>query len=317
MNTAPEVSFVIPVFKKANVLPEVLRALRDQQIFEPVEYIFVDDASPDDSVAILKRLSNQFDNFQIIENETNAGPSVRLNQGVRAARGRYLCLIDADELIVPNAVATMLRLLKAENAQIIHGKVAHSDLPATDIHPAPMPQQPEYLVSDSPLSLVANGRGFVRMTWLVQADIFRKSGGCDEAVFVQDESFALRIASYANRMIDLRAKMTYAPRIGSHISSNQAQLLHDRFLAHYNMLRDNPALNADIQRALSRKCISSAWKAVNRAGLPFNRWTLLALYGCTKLGLPLSTRRILDRLHDAFGQMTNVRRVSQPVDNKA
>src|SRR5690606_40597389 len=42
------------------------------------------------------------------------------------------------------------------------------------------------------------------------------------------ESIALRLASVAERMIDLRAVMTYAPDMGSHVSSNDAQLLHDR-----------------------------------------------------------------------------------------
>ncbi|HEX6956918.1 MAG TPA: glycosyltransferase family 2 protein [Ferrovibrio sp.] len=309
MQPSPDISFVIPVFRKAAVLPYVIRALKDQVFDGTVEYIFVDDASPDHSLAMLRELGPGLGNCTVIENSINAGPSIRLNQGARAARGKFLCFIDADELIAPNAVAIMLRLLRAENAQIIHGKVMHSQAPADAIHPAPMPDKPEYFVSDTPLQMILRGRGFVRMTWLVDANVFRAGGGCDERIFVQDESFPLRMAAQASRMIDLRAIMTYAPQIGSHVSSNIGQLVHDRFLAHYNMLQDHPEYDATLRAFLTKKCISSGWKAVSRCGLPFNRLRMLMLYGVAKLGLLGEAQETLLHLAEAFRLLRNVRRI--------
>lgn len=310
MQLGPDISFVIPVFRKAAVLPHVIRALKNQVFDGAVEYIFVDDASPDHSLATLRELGPDLGNCTIIENNVNAGPSIRLNQGAKAARGKFLCFIDADELIVPNALATMLRLLRAENAQLIHGKVMHSEMPTESLQPTPMPDTPEYFVSDAPLQTILRGRGFVRMTWLVDADVFRAGGGCDERIFVQDESFALRMAAQASRMIDLRATMTYAPQIGSHVSSNIGQLVHDRFLAHYNMLQDHPEYDTRLRALLARKCISSGWKAVSRCKLPFNRLRMFMFYGLAKLGLLGEAKKVLLQLDGAFQLLQNVRRIA-------
>lgn len=310
MPIEPDISFVIPVFRKAAVLPHVIYALQNQVIDGTAEYIFVDDASPDQSLATLKELGPSLGNCVVIENNVNAGPSIRLNQGAKAARGKYFCFIDADELIVPNAVATMLRLMKSENAQIVHGKVVHSTQPANAIRPVPMPLQPEYEVSDTPLRTILQGRGFVRMTWLLDAATFRASGGCDERIFVQDESIALRTAAYALRMIDLRANMTYAPDIGSHVSSNIGQLVHDRFFAHYNMLLDHPEYDSELRALLTRKCISSAWKAVSRCSLPVNHLRMFAFYALAKLGLIGEAKPVLLDLAESFSLMPNIRRIA-------
>src|SRR3546814_15638891 len=96
------------------------------------EYIFVDDASTDGSVALLQGLAAQLPGMTVMTNDRNAGPAIRLNQGAAAACGRYLCLVDADELIAPDAVAVMRTLLDLAGAQLAHGKIAASRQPADD-----------------------------------------------------------------------------------------------------------------------------------------------------------------------------------------
>src|SRR5690606_19564159 len=144
MPLPPDVSFVIPVYNKADVLADVVSALAAQTLDAAVEYIFVDDASDDGSRAVLERHSGRLPRVTILRNSRNAGPSVRVNQGADAARGRYLCLIDADELIIPNAVATMLRLMRENGAEMAHGKVIPTDQLAAAVTPLPLDPSPEY-----------------------------------------------------------------------------------------------------------------------------------------------------------------------------
>src|SRR3546814_981543 len=113
MASAPDISFVITLYNKADVLPAVVRALAAQQPMPQAEYIFVDDASTDGSVALLQGLAAQLPGMTVMTNDRHAGPAIRLNQGAAAACGRYLCLVDADELIAPDAVAVM-RTLRSE-----------------------------------------------------------------------------------------------------------------------------------------------------------------------------------------------------------
>lgn len=297
----PDVSFILPVFEKADVLGAVVRALAAQCFEGVAEYIFVDDASTDGSLAVLREAAAVLPNVQMLENASNAGPSVRLNQGAAVARGRFFCLIDADELIAPDGLAAMLRLLADNRADFAHGKVAKTDLPAGEIVPQPVGESPDHEVSDMPLSTILNGRGFVRMAWLVEAALFRAASGADEGIFIQDESLPLRLAARARRFVDMQAPLTYAPRGASHLSANRAQQHHDRFLAHYHLLQDEPGLPRDLRRAAERACVSAAWKAARGGGFAMSAGAVLPAY------LGLAPPR-LERLAAAFAAMPGVRR---------
>src|SRR3546814_12711735 len=76
----------------------------------------------------------------------NAGPAIRLNQGAAAACGRYLCLVDADELIAPDAVAVMRTLMERAGAQMAHGKITASSQPAATLIPPPVGNDPDFAV---------------------------------------------------------------------------------------------------------------------------------------------------------------------------
>src|SRR3546814_18214413 len=104
MAASPDIRFVITLYNKADVLPAVVRALAAQQPMPQAEYIFVDDASPEGSVALLQGLAAQLPGMNVMTNDRNAGPAIRHHQGAAAACGRYLCLGDADELNATDAV---------------------------------------------------------------------------------------------------------------------------------------------------------------------------------------------------------------------
>lgn len=301
----PDVSFILPVFEKADVLPAVVRALAAQRFDGVAEYVFVDDASTDGSPAVLQAAADHLPNVRVLENTRNAGPSVRLNQGAAAATGRFFCLIDADELIAPDGLAAMLRLLADNRADFAHGKVAKTGLSADKIIPAPVGETPDHKVSDAPLKTILNGRGFVRMAWLVEADLYRAAGGADEAIFIQDESLPLRLAAKARRFVDMSAAMTYAPRGATHLSANRAQQHHDRFLAYYHLLRDNPGLPEGLARTARRKCVSAAWKASREGGFAKSQGATLPAYLAAGLGLGAPD---LDGLAAAFAAVPDVRR---------
>ncbi|MBS4046652.1 MAG: glycosyltransferase family 2 protein [Alphaproteobacteria bacterium] len=302
----PDISFVIPVYNKADILPHLIRALARQVPQPDAEYIFVDDASSDASVAVLEREASALPAATILRNATNAGPSVRLNQGAAQARGRLLCLIDADELIAPDAVALMRQAMQQHTADMVHGKVIRSEQPAETVTPAPLGTMPDCVVSDRPLQMVLTGRGFVRMAWLVETALFRAAGGCDERLFIQDESLPLRLAARARRMVDFRGGVCYAPHVGSHLSADKRQQHHDRFFAYYNLLRDLPALPAADRRRIAATCASIAWKAAQRSSLPLARITGLVAYLRGKAGLSVSAD-FLDRAAAAFRSLPGIR----------
>ncbi|WP_341895303.1 glycosyltransferase family 2 protein [Ferrovibrio terrae] len=313
MPALPEISFVIPVYNKADVLPYVIRALAAQQPAPDAEYIFVDDASSDMSVAVLEReAAATLPMVTVLRNTSNAGPSVRLNQGAAQARGRLLCLIDADELILPDAVALMQQALRQHDADLVHGKVIRSALPAAQIVPTPRGAMPDCKTGDRPLQMILQGRGFVRMTWLVETALFRASGGCDERIFIQDESLPLRLATKARRLVDFRGGMTMAPQAASHLSADKRQQHHDRFFAYYNLLADQPGLPSQERQMIAATCASIAWKAVRRSGLPLAQFAALSAYLQGKAGLAVSAD-FLKRAATAFRALPDIRRTAPSI----
>lgn len=89
---APFASVIVPNYNGVHHLPVVLAALRSQR-FADFEVIVVDDASSDDSVALLE---SSYPDVRLIVNRHNAGFVQACNTGAAAARGRLIVLLNSD-----------------------------------------------------------------------------------------------------------------------------------------------------------------------------------------------------------------------------
>jgi GT2 family glycosyltransferase len=85
-------SVVIPSYNRRDGMLALLTDLHRQQEVE-FEIVVVDDGSPDDSVQAIR---NAFPGVHLLVNDTNAGPSVTRNRGIRKARGEWIVGFDSD-----------------------------------------------------------------------------------------------------------------------------------------------------------------------------------------------------------------------------
>ena len=106
-----KISVIIPVFKAEKFIERCVRSLMEQTMKEDIEFIFINDCTPDDSMRILHRVianyperSNQ---IRIIENNKNLGVSATRKLGVKEAKGEYIGWCDADDWIEPEAFERM------------------------------------------------------------------------------------------------------------------------------------------------------------------------------------------------------------------
>src|SRR5678816_4403269 len=87
----PELSVVVPVHnERDNIVPllsEIVTALRGKAEFE---IVYVDDASKDDSLAVLTAAKGQFPELRVLRHLSQSGQSTALRTGIRAARGAVL-----------------------------------------------------------------------------------------------------------------------------------------------------------------------------------------------------------------------------------
>ncbi len=92
----PEISFIVPIYNTAKYLPSCIESLLAVPVNK--EIILIDDGSNDYSF-ILTRDYQQKHNEIILISQTNQGVSVARNRGLAIAKGRYVQLIDSDDLV--------------------------------------------------------------------------------------------------------------------------------------------------------------------------------------------------------------------------
>lgn len=90
----PKVSFVIPCYKLAYLLPDCVHSVL-AQTYRDFEVLIMDDCSPDHTPEVAK--SFQDPRVKHIRNEPNLGHVSNFNKGIGLARGKYVWLISADD----------------------------------------------------------------------------------------------------------------------------------------------------------------------------------------------------------------------------
>jgi glycosyltransferase involved in cell wall biosynthesis len=103
----PLVSIVIPCYDHGRWLPEVLGSI-DSQDYPAIQTIVVDDCSTDpQTIALLDEL-DAGSRVEVVRLAANGGPSRARNAGIERSRGRYVLPVDADNVLLPHAVTTLV-----------------------------------------------------------------------------------------------------------------------------------------------------------------------------------------------------------------
>lgn len=307
--TTPLISVVVTVFNKEDYLPQTARSLIEQDGNVDVEYIFVDDVSTDRSIEVLEAATKGLPNVSIIKNSDNQGPSIRINQGVRLARGTYVLCFDSDDILAANALKVMSDALMKHKADVIYGNWSKTRENGEALMGKKIAENAAIEVSDTPLETVLTGR-FLRMQFMAKRELFLKAGGADERVFIQDESIPLRLATHAKRWLKLHDVVMYVPQIEGALSRNVSQLNHDRFYAHYNLLKDYPTLSTVEKRLAYKRAISAGFKQIRQEKglLRFFQWIFPA-YLRSRSQHAVVNQPALERIEQHMRALKGVRRV--------
>lgn len=118
--TAPKVSIIVPFYKVEPFIERCVRSLFEQSLQE-IEYIFVDDASPDGSRVVLERVAADYRrDFRILTHEKNKGLPAARNTGLENARGEFIYHCDSDDYLEPGMLEEMYQAAKQESADFIY-----------------------------------------------------------------------------------------------------------------------------------------------------------------------------------------------------
>jgi len=108
--TPPRVSVVLCVYNQAAYVAEAIASILGQTLTD-LELIVVDDGSTDSSPEVIHRFTDP--RIRYVRNERNLGHASSLNRGVALARGRYLAIMDSDDISLPERLARQVDFLDA------------------------------------------------------------------------------------------------------------------------------------------------------------------------------------------------------------
>jgi glycosyltransferase involved in cell wall biosynthesis len=94
----PSISVVMPVYNGEQFLAEAIQSILNQTYLD-FEFIIIDDGSTDKTSEILTSFRDR--RISHIKNEVNIGNHTSRNIGMKIARGKYICAMDADDIAFP------------------------------------------------------------------------------------------------------------------------------------------------------------------------------------------------------------------------
>ena len=118
------VSLIVPIYKVEKYIEQCGRSVLGQS-WPSIQFIFVDDCSPDSSIDILESLiEREFaslkDRIQIIRKPVNEGLPQARKTGIAAATGDYILHVDADDWIEPDAVEKLALKAGETGADVVY-----------------------------------------------------------------------------------------------------------------------------------------------------------------------------------------------------
>lgn len=108
-NSNPLISCILCVFNGEKYLPSAIDSILNQT-FTDFELILVNDASTDSSRELINSYSAS--RIRYIENEENLGLTKSLNVGIRAAKGKYIARMDADDTCLPQRFEKQVQIFE-------------------------------------------------------------------------------------------------------------------------------------------------------------------------------------------------------------
>lgn len=117
-----KISVIVAVYKAEKYFERCLRSLFEQTMTE-IEYIFVDDCSPDNSMGVLERVAHEYPSRQphikIIHHPKNKGVASARKSGLAVATGDFIAACDPDDWIDPETYDEQYRFATDTNSDVV------------------------------------------------------------------------------------------------------------------------------------------------------------------------------------------------------
>jgi glycosyltransferase involved in cell wall biosynthesis len=284
----PVVSILMPVFNGDRFLAESIESVL-AQCFTDWELLVVDDGSTDRSPEIAGDYARRHPGrVRYLEHEghVNRGATTSRNLALRAAAGRYLALLDADDVWFPGKLTEQLAVLTAEpRATMVYGATQYWSSWAAEGGGGSgdyvaYPASPRDCVVPPPVLLLKNhplgpGPAPCPSDLLLRREMVDAVGGFEEEFqgdlqLYEDQAFLAKIYLSASVYVSSRCWLRYRlhadscdARVRRTGQERRARLYFLEWLQRY--LRDRPAEGPGVARALAKAMWRTRHPVLHRA----------------------------------------------------
>ena len=117
----PLLSVIIPTYKECENIENLCSALTQELAQVEYEILIIDDDSQDGIRDLVSQLHRRDKRIRLIVRKRKRSLSAAVIDGLKQARGRYCCVMDADLSHPPSAILPMLRKLESADADFCLG----------------------------------------------------------------------------------------------------------------------------------------------------------------------------------------------------
>ncbi|MCL6461546.1 MAG: glycosyltransferase family 2 protein [Flavobacterium micromati] len=110
----PLVSIITPCYNSEKFIQETIQSVQNQT-YQNWEMIIVDDASTDNTVAIIDKIASIDYRIKVNKLNKNSGTGIARNKALDFANGKYIAFLDADDLWKPEKLKTQVNFLQSNN----------------------------------------------------------------------------------------------------------------------------------------------------------------------------------------------------------
>lgn len=185
-----KLSVIVPVYNVEDYLQWSLGSLQNQTLHD-IEIVCVNDGSTDSSLSLLADWSER-DPRIVVVNKPNGGLSSARNLGIQVSTGDYVCFLDADDRLWPNACERIVSEFEETGADVItFGATCYPEGAAIDwIVEALSPRDVVYDSFSPDLLFKENSRPFVWRTACRRQVLIKDGISFDEGLrFGEDQVF--------------------------------------------------------------------------------------------------------------------------------
>lgn len=236
----PRVSVLVAVYNAEPFLSQCLDSLMNQTLSD-IQVICVDDGSTDNSLRLLREYAAKDSRFEVIALTENQGQAHARNEGLKRAKGDYVCMLDADDWFSSDALEKAVLAFDVDTDCVLFEVVRAYDNQREELY-----QMPSFKSLTGTEAFLLSLDWQIHGLYMVRADIHRQHP-YDETCRLYSDDNTTRIHYLCSRQVRHCTGRYYYRQHAASSTHRSSVRRFDYLCANESMRRQMVALNISQQ----------------------------------------------------------------------